>query len=173
MGINTSRPVFKQPIIAILLAGFATLVVLVGVLTYISLNRFDEVRIQLTTIERKYLRNHELATNFWSFIEEIHDEARIREIKRAQSLKGSDTSIRNIRVLKGEILRVAKDIRDSNLNGESSDAWAKVQVGLEPFLNSQENPDEYALKGATTYEALMIAKKDFNEALERQKNEVE
>jgi len=173
MGINTGRPLFKQPIIAILLAGFATLVVLVGVLTYISLNRFDEVRIQLTTIERKYLRNHELATNFWSFIEEIHDEARIREIKRAQSLKGSDTSIRNIRVLRGEILRVAKEINDSNLNGESSEAWAKVNAGLEPFLDSQENPDEYALNGATRYERLMIAKKDFRDSLEKQKSEVQ
>jgi len=173
MGGNTARPVFKQPILAILLAGFATLVVLVGVLTYISLNRFDEVRIQLTTLERRYLRNHELAANVWSYIEEINDEARIREIKRAQSLKGSDTSIRNIKVIRAQVLKVAADIKDSNLSGESSAAWAKVQAELIPFLDSAEDPNDFVLYGSTKYESLMAAKKGFNEALENQKNEVQ
>ena len=173
MGVNTARPVFKQPILAILLAGFATLVVLVGVLTYISLNRFDEVRIQLSTLERKYLRNHELAANVWSYIEEINDEARIREIKRAQSLKGSDTSIRNIKVIRNQVLKVANEIRDSNLSGESSDTWAKVQAELIPFLDSAEDPADYVLNGSTKYESLMTAKKGFTAALEKQKNEVQ
>src|SRR5581483_2313800 len=163
MSVNVRRPVFKLPILATLLAGFATLIVLVSVLTYISLKQLENVSDRFFAIETDYQENRQNAAELQNDIREIFQEARERQILKKSDVK-ADTSGRKIKKLIEKLRPTAATLRARNLT--RTESWKEVDKNLEPFLLVVQDDSAYEIYGWQNYHSLDDAITKFTQELD-------